>query len=318
MDTLDLIVTDKQGEAEGVVSLTLASATGLQLPVWQPGAHVEITLPSGLIRHYSLCGDPIDRHRYKVAVLREEQSRGGSQEVHDKVQVGTPLRIRGPRNHFELVPADSYLFIGGGIGITPLLPMVARAEAEGRPWRLAYGGRTAESMAFVEEVQSRAGGKVELYPEDRVGRPDLAALLSERSDGSAVYCCGPEGLIHAVEEECRRLGIADALHVERFAAAGAVAEAVAEVSSSVEVHLAKTGATIRVPPARTLLDAIREVVAEVPSSCEEGICGTCETAVIEGVPDHRDDVLSAAEKASGGTMMICVSRSKTPRLVLDL
>jgi ferredoxin len=173
-------------------------------------------------------------------------------------------------------------------------------------------------MAFVDEVRARRGGTVELLPEDRVGRPDLAGLLRQRPAGGVVYCCGPEGLIRAVVEQCALQGISDALHVERFAASATPPSSAAADPASFEVYLAKSDVTVTVPPERSLLEAVRDVVPDHPSSCEEGICGTCETAVLEGVPDHHDEVLTESERAAGKIMMICVGRSKTPRLVLDL
>ncbi|WP_245707549.1 PDR/VanB family oxidoreductase [Pseudonocardia oroxyli] len=315
---MTLVVSDRRNEADGVVSLTLrAEADGRELPAWEPGAHLEVALPSGLIRHYSLCGPVEQRDRYRIAVLREANSRGGSSEVHDHVVVGTRLQVTGPRNHFRLEPADSYLFVAGGIGITPILPMIAQAEADGVPWKLVYGGRRASSMAFVDEITARAGGKVELLAEDEVGRPDLPVVLGEVATGGRVYCCGPEGLLGAVESGCAVRGLTDVLHVERFAAS-AVAVDDGAGSAGFEVHLARSGMTVTVPPGRSILEVVREVVPQIPSSCEEGICGTCETAVLEGAPDHRDQIMSAVERASNATMMICVGRALSDRLVLDL
>lgn len=314
---MTLVVTDRQDEADGVVSLTLRGADGERLPAWEPGAHLEMVLPSGLIRHYSLCGDVGQRDRYRVAVLREEHSRGGSSEVHDSVVVGTRLQVREPRNHFALEPARSYLFIAGGIGVTPILPMIAHAEATGVPWKLAYGGRRATSMAFLPEIAGRAGGTVDVLAEDEVGRPDLVSLIEELPPGGQIYCCGPEGLLSAVEAECGRQGLSPVLHVERFSVGAAVA-ADDDAQVGFEVHLARSGVTVTVSPEQTLLEAVRAVVPAVASSCEEGICGTCETAVLEGVPDHRDQIMSSKERASGKSMMICVGRSLGERLVLDL
>jgi len=316
---MTLVVSDRRDESDGVVSLTLrAEADGQELPAWEPGAHLEVVLPSGLIRHYSLCGPVEDRDRYRIAVLREPASRGGSVEVHDRVTPGTRLHVTGPRNHFGLEAADHYLFIAGGIGITPILPMIARAEAAGVPWKLVYGGRQASSMAFVDEITARTGGKVELLAEDEVGRPDLPAVLGEVPVGGRVYCCGPEGLLGAVEAECAKRGLSGFLHVERFAAGALAAADDGSGSAGFEVRLARSGTTVTVPPDRSILEVVREVLPGVPSSCEEGICGTCETPVLEGVPDHRDHIMSAAERASNATMMICVGRALSDRLVLDL
>jgi ferredoxin-NADP reductase len=319
VDSLSVVVVDRRPAAEGVVSLTLAAADGALLPAWTPGAHIDVILPSGLIRQYSLCGAPTDLTHYRIAVLREEISRGGSEEVHAAVTVGTRLALRGPRNHFPLTEdADDYLFIAGGVGITPILPMVRDIAAARRPWRLIYGGRRLSSMAFLDEVVGLHGGQVEILPEDEAGRPDLDVALAARGPRTAVYCCGPEGLLRSVEDNCASRGITDWLHLERFGANSALPIPVATGGSSFEVRLAKTGVTLVVPPDRSLLSVVQEVLPDVPFSCTEGICGTCETEVLEGVPEHRDEVLSDDERDANDTMMICVGRSKTPRLVLNL
>lgn len=318
MDNFPVVVTERRDEADGVVSLRLSAPDGVALPAWQPGAHLDVTLPSGLIRQYSLCGDPADDSSYRIAILREQFSRGGSDEVHDRVQPGTRLTLRGPRNHFPLVDAEEYLLIAGGVGITPLLPMSREIAARRVPWKMIYGGRRRASMAFIDELRGLAGGHLEVVPEDEAGRPDIAAALAARSPRAAVYCCGPEGLLRAVEECCARLEIAEWLHLERFGANSALPAPTATGTDSFEVHLAKTGVTVVVPPDRSLLSVVRDVVPDVPYSCQEGNCGTCETEVLEGVPDHRDEVLTEAERRSGDTMMICVGRSRTPRLVLNL
>ncbi|MFV6029893.1 PDR/VanB family oxidoreductase [Streptomyces sp. NPDC056264] len=297
-------------EAEGVLGLVLADPTGAELAPWEPGAHLEVTLPSGAVRHYSLCGDPADRSTYRLGVLRERDGRGGSEEVHTAVGAGTLLGVRGPFNRFPLVPAERYLFIAGGIGITPLLPMV-RSLPHGS-WSLLYGGRSLPAMAYREELAALPG--VALVPQDTAGLPDLDGVLAELPAGTAVYCCGPEGLLRAVEERW-----SGPLHTERFGAAPAAAPAADPgTGDGFEVELRRSGRTVRVAPDRTLLDAVREVVPGVAYSCEEGFCGTCETKVLAGTPEHHDSVLGEDEKASGTTMMICVGRSRGGRLVLDL
>ncbi|MFE6787204.1 PDR/VanB family oxidoreductase [Streptomyces sp. NPDC057680] len=297
-------------EAEGVLGLVLADPTGAQLAPWEPGAHLEVTLPSGAVRHYSLCGDPADRSTYRLGVLRERDGRGGSEEVHTAVGAGTVLGVRGPFNRFPLVPAERYLFIAGGIGITPLLPMV-RSLPPGS-WSLLYGGRSLPAMAYREELAALPG--VTLVPQDTAGLPDLDGVLAELPSGTAVYCCGPEGLLRAVEERW-----SGPLHTERFGAAPAATPGAGPgTGDGFEVELRRSGRTVRVAPDRTLLDAVREVVPGVAYSCEEGFCGTCETKVIAGTPEHHDSVLGEDERASGTTMMICVGRSRGGRLVLDL
>jgi ferredoxin-NADP reductase len=311
--TVPLRLARKQQLAEGIISLSfILNGLGI-LPTWTPGAHVDLHLPGGYVRQYSLCGDPADGSAWRVAVLREPGGRGGSAAAHDLLAEGDELTASAPRNHFELDDADSYLFIAGGIGITPILSMVAEAERRGRRWELAYGGRSRASMAFLDELAAY-GDKVTVRPQDRFGLLDLDALLGEPHAGTAVYCCGPPPLLAAVAERCQAWP-AGALRVERFAADEGVTSHEGE---TFEVELASCGRVIGVPAGQSVLTALRGAGFEVLSSCEEGTCGTCETPVLAGVPDHRDAVLTPAERAAGDIMMVCVSRSKTPRLVLDL
>lgn len=319
-----LLVTGVNLEAEGVVSVTLEASDGDPVAEWSPGAHLELVLPSGLVRQYSLCSDPTEKSSYTVAVLREENGRGGSREIHDVGLVGRTLRVNGPRNRFELVDAPSYLFIAGGIGITPILPMIREVAAKGRTWALLYGGRTKSSMAFVPELEALAAGpngSVAFVPEDVHGLLDLAGALSGIGADTEVYCCGPAGLLSAVEREAADLGMADRLHIERFGVDSKAleeAKAAAEPDVAFEVELRASGQTVAVGPDDSILETVRSVVPGVPSSCEEGFCGTCETRVIEGDVDHRDQILTDDEKAANTTMFICVSRSRSPKLVLDL
>jgi ferredoxin-NADP reductase len=210
-DALELVVSQLVREAEGVVSLVLADPAGRDLPSWEPGAHLDLCLP-GVTRQYSLCGDPQDRSRYRLGVLLEPASRGGSKFVHETLCAEHPVTVRPPRNHFALTDAPDYLFIAGGIGITPILPMIAQAQRAGRPWRLVYGGRTRGSMAFVEELAAY-GDNVQIRPQDEFGLLDLATLLAEPGE-THVYCCGPEPLLAAVEAQCESWP-AGRLHVER-------------------------------------------------------------------------------------------------------
>lgn len=306
-------VTASSPVADDVVALTLTDADGDPLPRWTAGAHVDLHLPSGLVRSYSLCGDPA-APTYLLAVQRDPCSRGGSREVHDAGLLGRYLKITGPRNTFALEPAGSLLFVAGGIGITPIVSMVRAAEAAGTPWRLVYAGRRLTAMPFREELSGRAGGTVTLLPEDTDGRPDLDALLREVPAGAGVYCCGPAGMLAAAEQAARRAPGNLALHVERFAPVPPPTVA----KGGFEVELRRSGITRQVPPTSTLLQVVRDALPEVDFSCEEGVCGTCETSVLEGRPDHRDSVLSSQERASNTVMMICVGRSLSPRLVLDL
>ncbi|BCB77891.1 PDR/VanB family oxidoreductase [Phytohabitans flavus] len=316
-DRQTLRVEQMRWEAQSVVSIELVRPDGGELPAWTPGAHIDVFLPSGLIRQYSLCGDPADRHAYRIAVLREQRGRGGSAEVHDSVLIGRSLEIRGPRNHFALKPADDYLFLAGGIGVTPILAMAREAARSGLGWMLYYGGRDRAHMAFQAELTALDADRVRLLPQDEVGLPDLDAIVGATSPATQVYCCGPEGMIRAVEETCKRLG--RSLTIERFTgAAPAPADAEPVDATEFEVELRRTGVTVRVPADRTLLAVIQDVLPDVPSSCEEGYCGACETRVLDGVPEHHDQILDEQDRASNTTMMVCVGRARSQRLVLDL
>ncbi|WP_199431091.1 PDR/VanB family oxidoreductase [Qaidamihabitans albus] len=314
MDELELVLARKEQVAEGVLCLTLRDPAGGALPSWEPGAHLDLLLDEGLQRQYSLCGDPADGGALTVAVLREPEGRGGSAFVHDRLAEGDTVRVRGPRNNFALVDSPRYLFLAGGIGITPILPMVAEADARGADWRLYYGGRARVSMAFADRLAAKYGERVVLWPQDESGLLPLDDLLGTPEPETAVYCCGPEPLLAAVEGRCAAWP-AGALHVERFSPKE---DAGAGPLESFEVELAVSGRTLRVPPERSILEVVEEAGVPVLSSCQEGTCGTCETEVREGVPDHRDSLLTDEERAAGETMMICVSRSRGPRLVLEL
>ncbi|NJP98612.1 oxidoreductase [Nonomuraea sp. FMUSA5-5] len=304
-----LVVHARARAADEVITLDLRDPDGAELPSWTPGAHLDLVLAGDLVRQYSLCGDPADRTTWRIAVLREPGGRGGSAFVHDELHPGATILVRGPRNHFPLHPAPRYLFIAGGIGITPILPMVAAAEAAGAGWRLAYGGRSRASMAFVGDL--RDDDRVTVWPQDERGLLDLDALLAEAAPGTLVYCCGPAPLLAAVEERCPP----DVLHLERFTPKDAGPPVVA---GPFEVELAGSGRTLTVPPGRSILDVVEEAGVPVLSSCREGTCGTCETGVLAGAVDHRDSLLSAEERAANDVMFICVSRAAGPKLVLDL
>lgn len=312
---LELRVEEAAEVADGVRLLRLADPSGGPLPPWRAGAHIDL-YAGDLVRQYSLCGDPADAARWTVAVLREPEGRGGSAYVHDKLAEGDLVHVRGPRNHFPLADAPRYRFIAGGIGITPLLPMVAAADAAGADWTLDYGGRTRASMAFADDLLAAYGDRVRLHPQDRVGLLPLADLLAAAEDGTLVYCCGPTPLLTAVEERCAAWPDGT-LHVEHFAPKQELHSA---GDGSFEVELADTGLTLTVAPDRSVLETVRAAGVEVLSSCEEGTCGTCETGVLAGVVDHRDSILTAAERAANDVMYVCVSRAAAgcSRLRLEL
>jgi len=311
---LDLVVRKRAAIAQDVVELALSSRSGGDLPPWDPGSHVDLVLGDGLVRQYSLCGDPAERDVWRLAVLREPGGRGGSAHVHDRVAEGASVRVRGPRNNFPLRPSSRYLYIAGGIGITPILPMVAAAEGAGAQWQLLYGGRTRSSMAYAEALASTYGDKVVICPQDERGRLDLGEWLEKPAEDTLVYCCGPESLLLAAERQCVNWP-ANSLRLERF-----VPQAVPDSSdhSSFEVELVRAGITVTVPPGKSILKAVEEAGVRPPYSCEQGTCGTCETEVLSGTPEHRDSILTDDEREDGKTMMICVSRAACARLVLAL
>ncbi|MFB7369892.1 PDR/VanB family oxidoreductase [Streptomyces sp. NPDC056222] len=306
---LQLIVHRMTWEAEGVLSVELAHPDGKPLPAWTPGAHIDVHV-GGQIRQYSLCGDPHDQGAYRIGVLNEPSSRGGSRHVHTKLRPGQSVTVSEPRNHFALEDAGSYVFVAGGIGITPLLAMAREAARRGAEWRLVYGGRSRASMAFTSEL-ALLGGDVTLVPQDELGHIDLDAVLTGLPDGALVYSCGPEPLLAAVEERAPE----GRLRLERFAAPTVERF---EGDEEFEVECRTSGLTLRVGADTSILDAAESAGIGVNSSCRDGICGSCETRVLDGTPDHRDFLLSEAEQTAGATMMICVSRCASGRLVLDL
>ena len=309
------VVSLKSSASDGVTTLSLRPTSGSVFPTWEPGAHVDLVVPGAPTRQYSLSGDPADCSTYRLGILREPLSRGGSRHIHDVLGEGDVVRVVGPRNHFRLVSAPRYLFIAGGIGITPILPMIRAVAAAGADWQLVYGGRTRSSMAFVDEL-AEYGSRVTLWPEDEHGLIDLPGLLGTPDSDTKVYCCGPGALLDAVEATVDGAGWPmGALHVERFAAKPLTEPVRAE---SFEVELQASGRIVTVPPEKSILDALEDAGIPTVSSCAEGTCGTCETRVVEGIPDHRDSVLSAQEREENDCMMICVSRSCTATLVLNL
>ncbi len=309
----DLRVQRADAVAEDVIALTLVDPSGQQLPAWTPGAHIDLMLGDDLVRQYSLCGNPADTDRWRVAVLRSTDSRGGSSAVHERLCEGATVRVRGPRNHFPFVSAPQYQFIAGGIGITPMLPMILEAQATGAEWHLLYGGRRRSTMAFADELATYSD-RVTLAPSEETGRMDLSVVLGTPRPDTLVYCCGPNGLMESVEQMCQSWP-AGALHLERFSAKATPAGV---VDDSFEIQLARAGLTLQVPSDRSIFDVVNEAGVSVLGSCMEGVCGTCETGVLEGEVDHRDSILNAEERESNEFMMICVSRCLGKRLTLDL
>lgn len=299
---LRALITSRTEPAEGVLRLTLESP---ELPAWNPGAHVDVILPSGLVRQYSLCGDPADAGTYTIAIRLIEDGRGGSREAHAQLVEGAELELRPPRNRFELVPAPSYVFVAGGIGITPILPMLRAATAAGADWTLLYGGRSRASMPFLADLAAY-GDRVAVLPEDEAGLPDLAPLAGIRP-GTLVYCCGPEPLMRAVTAAAADPA---AVRLERFAPAAP------GPARPFTVELRRSGRTVEVGAAETTLAAVRRELPDTPYSCEQGFCGTCQHRVLAGEVDHRDELLTDGERAD--SMLLCVSRAKNGHLALDL
>ena len=304
--------------AVNALLLELESASGEVLPEWPPGAHLDIRLPSGRTRQYSLCGAREDRSTYVVVVLREPHGRGGSEEIYRELGVGTEFISSTPRDHFRLVDASEYVLIAGGIGITPIKAMVDELRARGARWRLHYGGRSREHMAFVDELVDLGGDNVSIVPQDVDGLLDVRAIIGNLSPEAAIYCCGPAPLLDAVLTACAEAGASERLHFERFVPPTDGAEFVTDGDTAFEVELRSSGVTLQVPADKTLLEVVQSVLPDVPFSCTEGYCGSCESVVLDGEPDHRGSLMTPEEHDEEGTMLICVGRSKSHRLVLDL
>jgi ferredoxin-NADP reductase len=312
-----LLVKQMTLEADAVLAVVLSDPTDALLPGWEPGAHINILLDGAYERQFSLCGDVEDRLTYRLGILKEPASRGGTRYVHDHLRPGDFVSVSAPRNDFQLVESPRYLFIAGGIGIAPILPMLAQARAAAADYRLIYGGRRRSSMAFLGELR-RYGDAAVVQPEDEIGLLDLDKILGRPDATTKIYCCGPERLLAAVEERCRLYSWpVDALRLERFRPK-LQTDVVPAPAGAFKVVCQRSGLTVHVSADVSILTALTQAGVEVVSSCEEGVCGTCETRVLMGTPDHRDSVLTASERAAGGRMMICCSRALTERLVLDL
>lgn len=318
MSTFQAWVHTLQHEAQDIISVDLRPMAGETLPAFEAGAHIDLHLPGGLVRSYSLANDSRERHRYLLGVLKDKASRGGSRCVHEQLRVGTVLTISAPRNHFPLhEDAQHSVLIAGGIGITPILSMARRLQALSRSFEVIYLARSRAVAAFSADL-SALGCRVHWHFDDEAGGPPvLHTLLKTRAlqDDTHCYACGPAVMLDAFEKACAELGHHNA-HIERFAAVEV--KAADDARSHFTVELRKSGQTFEVSPGTTLHQQLIALNANVPFSCEEGICGACETRVLEGTPDHRDMVLSSAEHASNQVMMVCVSGCKSERLVLDL
>ncbi|MFJ2188301.1 PDR/VanB family oxidoreductase [Kitasatospora sp. NPDC087861] len=308
---LQLAVIARRRLAADVVELRLADPSGGPLPGWQLGAHLRLALPSGRERHYSLTGDPADRTAYRIAVRRLPEGGGGSVEIHDTLHPGTRLTARRPRNGFPFCAEPAVLLLAGGIGVTPLLPMAREAQRHGLDWRLVHVGRSVDTLPYTDELRALDPRRVELRTDDEHGVPTAADLLAHAPRGAAVYCCGPAPMLTAVQ---RALGgsPATALHFERFGAAPIAGGA------PFTLRLGAGGPALDVPADRSALDVLREARPDLPYSCHQGFCGTCEVRLLAGTPDHRDRRLTPEQRAAGAVLP-CVSRAaEGETLVLDL
>jgi len=301
-------------ETASVRRIDLRHPDGRPLPAFEAGAHVDLRLNGGLARSYSLLGDPADARRYLLGVQRDPQSRGGSQHLCEAARVGDLIEVSCPRNNFPLAEhAAASVFIAGGIGITPILPMLDRLAALGRSLALHYGVRDREALPFQSRL-ARHGDRVRVAfsRQPGGGRLDIAAIVGAAPADAELYCCGPRGMLDDFAQATAGRDPAR-VHTEHFSAAASAA-----VEGGFEVVLGRSGRTVAVPPGRTILEALNAEGIEPNCSCVQGVCGTCETRVLDGVPDHRDVILTPEERAGNRTIMICVSGAKTPRLVLDL
>jgi ferredoxin-NADP reductase len=314
-DALQMEVKAKIPITDSITQLTLVRADGRDLPEWSPGSHVDLELGPDMVRQYSLCGDPGDLRSWRLCVLHVPDGRGGSTYIHHQLREGDSIAVRGPRNNFRLVEASQYLFIAGGIGITPILPMITSIHQAGAEWSLVYGGRSSRNMAFADDLKSAHHDRVTLVPQDTHGLIDLASILAGVTSTTAVYACGPEALLCAVEAMAAERDNVGEIHLERFMPK---AQTDPPVLDNFEVEFVRTGITISVGPDQSILDAARAVGIPASFSCSEGTCGTCETNIVSGRADHRDSVLSPEEQEEHSTLMICVSRAACPKISLDL
>lgn len=315
-DTLAAMVASRTELADGVVQLELTSADGRPLPAFEPGAHIDVCLADGLIRQYSLANFQPAPDSYTIAVGLAEPSRGGSKQIHDAVSAGNLLRISRPRNSFPIDPdATGYVFVAGGIGITPIISMARWCEMNRKPWRLLYAARNRQRAAYADELAALGGARVRLHFDDEAGQvADLAAWLGTLRTGEHVYCCGPGPLMKAVEAATVTHSAA-CVHFERFSAPE---PPTAAASHPFTLKLRLSARELTVAAGTSILDTLEQAGIDHPFGCREGLCRSCEAEVCAGIPDHRDYVLSDAEKASNQTIMVCVSRAKNDCLELNL
>ncbi|MBV8500114.1 MAG: oxidoreductase [Paucibacter sp.] len=318
--TLNALVHTIRYEAEGIVSIELRPATSeVAFPRFEAGSHVDLHLANGLVRSYSLCNSDSEVNRYVIGVLNDRKSRGGSRYVHQQLRVGMTLPISAPRNNFKLdETAPHSVLAAGGIGVTPLWSMLQRLSALGRSVEMIYCARNRREAAFCEAIaalcEERGVALSWHFDEQTGGPPRLTELLAHKGASTHYYCCGPTPMLESFEKSCEELGYAN-VHIERFAAVHVEAPAAVQ---SFTVQCVRSGKTVEVPPGKSILDSLIDAGLSPDHSCKEGVCGACETKVIEGLIDHRDGVLSKKERDAGKTMMICVSSCKSPNLVLDL
>ena len=311
-----LEITGRTLLAPDIVRIDLARADGGELPPFTAGAHIDVAVDEGLVRQYSLCNDPAERHRYQIAVLRERQSRGGSARVHDAFHPGRQVTVGAPRNLFALAEgADRHILIGGGIGITPIMAMAAALATKDAPFDLHYCCRKPENAAFASAVEGM-GGRNYFSRQDGAPRFDPASALGSPGADAHIYVCGPAGFMNAVRDAALRLGWPEAnIHRELFEAAEPLTQ---EGDQPFDVRIASTGATFIIPPGASVATVLANAGVDLPVSCEQGVCGTCVTGVLEGVPDHRDSYLTDEERKEGKLFTPCCSRARSPLLLLDL
>ncbi|CAE6791814.1 Carnitine monooxygenase reductase subunit [Paraburkholderia domus] len=320
MNTIPVRVVAAETIAEGIRLLKLAPQDGSMLPAWEPGSHIDLHLGQGITRQYSLCGSYADTSTYEVAVKREAESRGGSKIVHEALRVGSELTISAPRNHFTMSDeAGHSLLVAGGIGITPIISMARQFHDRDHTFELLYFTRSETHTAFRDELANgplNASCRLLFGQERDAVEETLDNALRKRRDGGHLYLCGPQPFMDTVRMVAARHGWPDdAVHLEYFAAAPS---SDTEPKTSFDLKLARSDKTFTIPADRTIVDVLREHGTDVETSCEQGVCGTCVVKVLEGSPDHRDCFLTAQEHARGDCMAVCVSRSHSKLLVVDL